>query len=233
MTTTSAFRALFARLGQTMRRAAWLMAGCAAALPSPHGRAADQKSADPDLPQPVSKDAAKTLLESPPFTRMLDLSDTLKLTGIAYVQGKPVATIVNKVTKQSYLVTAEPNAQGWRLAGVSTSPQLRQSEVKIEVGGEIVAIRYSETQVAPSKKSSMPSRIPTPEEFTGHDEKGTYVRGVPYLSDEDRERFRKIPRETRDKFLSIVHDQREMLFKASHEERAAFAKKALDTAEGK
>ncbi len=80
----------------------------------------------------------------------------------------------------------------------------------------------------------MPSKIPTPEEITGHDEKGAYVRGMPYLNDEDRERFRvSISREVREKFLSIVHDNREVLFKASHEERAAFAKKALDAAEGK
>ncbi len=83
---------------------------------------------------------------------MLDLSDTLKLTGIAYVQGKPVATLVNKTTKQTYLVTSEPNALGWKLAGVSTGSHISHAEVKIMVGGEIVSIRYSETQLAPAKR---------------------------------------------------------------------------------
>lgn len=200
----------------------------------PHGHASDAKAPDPDLPQPVNADMARSLLERPPFTRMLDLSDTLKLTGIAYVQGRPVATLVNKLTKQTYIVSEEPNAMGWRLTGVNPGPQMKAAEVKIMVAGEIVSIRYSETQLTPTKKAYMPSKVPTPEEFTGHDDKGAYVRGVPYLSDEDRERFRSsMPREIRERFLNIVHDHREMLFKASHEDRAAFVKKALDAAEGK
>jgi len=198
------------------------------------GQAADGKLPDPDLPQPVNADIARPLLESPPFTRMLDLSNTLKLTGIAYVHGRPVATLINKTTKQTYVVSEEPNAMGWRLTGVNASPQMKAAEVRIMVGGEIVSIRYSEAQLTPAKKVYMPSRIPTPEEVMGRDEKGAYVRGMPYLSDEDRERFRgSIPREVREKFLNIVHDHRDMLFRASHEERAAFVKKALDAAEGK
>ncbi len=233
MPTTPLSRARFAVVRQRIHWAAWIIVGCGTGCLALRAPAGDEKSPDPDLPQPVNSAMAQTLLENPPFTRMLDFSDTLKLTGIAYVEGKPVATIVNKISRQSYLVTAEPNALGWRLDGVSASTQIKQAEVRIVVGGEIVSIHYSDAQLSPSKKSNMPSRIPTPEEFTGHDEKGVYVRGVPYLSDADRDRFRNIPRETRDKFLGIVHDQREMLFKASHEERAAFAKKALDTAEGK
>ncbi len=102
------------------------------------------------------------------------------------------------------------------------------------IGGEIASIHYSETQTAPSKKSYMPSKIPTPEEFTGHDDKGAYVRGFAYLNDEDRDRFRRgISRDVREKFLNMVHDQRDVMFKASHEERAAIVKKAFDAAEGK
>lgn len=234
MTSRPSFRTPVAGLKTGHREAPWLILIFSIGLQTARVRAAEPKPADPDLPQPVTAEVARPLLESPPFTRMLDLSDTLKLTGIAYLRGRPVATLVNKLTKQTYIVSEEPNEMGWRLTGVSGNPRMKAAEVKIMVGGEVVSIRYSETQLTPTKKIYMPSRIPSPEEFTGHDDKGAYVRGVPYLSDEDRERFRRsMPREIREKFLNIVHDHRDMLFRASHEERAAFVKKALDTAEGR
>lgn len=203
------------------------------------GIAADEKAPDPDLPQPLDLNLAEPLMKSSPFTRELNFSDTIKLTGLAYVEGKPMATLINRVTKQSYLVTEEPNAMGWRLAEVNSSSTINRTEVKVVVGSETVTLHYSEIPLTPTRKGGvpkgyMPSRIPTPEEFTGHDEKGAYVRGSPYLNDEDRDRFRDgLSREVRDKFVKIVHDNRELMFKSSPEERAAFVKQALDKAEGK
>ena len=191
---------------------------------------------DPDLPQPFDLGVAKQMLANPPFTRPLNLSESLTLTGVAYVQGKPVATVKDTSTNKSYVVTTEePNVLGWRLTEATPATQLRRAEVKLAVGGEIVSIHSREASIAPkAAMNPMPSRIPTKEEFTGHDEKGDYVRGVPYLTDQDRERFRNgISKETREKFLDIVHNHRDMLFKASHEDRAAFVKKAFDAVAGK
>jgi hypothetical protein len=197
-------------------------------------RAAEPKAPDPDLPQPLDPGIAQQLLENPPFTRALNLSESLLLTGVAYVDGKPVATVKDRSTNKSYVVTDEPNAMGWRLAEATPSTQLKHAEVKIMVGSEIIPIRYNLSQTAVTGKGYMPSKIPTPEEFTGHDDKGAYVRGFAYLSDRDRDRFRgEIPKEVREKFLNIVHDHRDMLFKASHEDRAAFVKKAFDAVVGK
>ena len=192
--------------------------------------AADPKAPDLDLPQPLDAGAAKKMLDHPPFTRALNLSESLQLTGVAFVAGKPVATIKDRTTNQTYVVTGEPNAQGWKLASATPASQLKHAEVRIIIGSEEVPVHYSETQMAPAKKGgSMPSKIPTPEEFTGHDDKGNYVRGMPYLSDDDRAKFRDVPREVREKFLEVVHDHREMLFKASHEDRADFVKKVFDS----
>lgn len=195
-----------------------------------HGVAQEVTPADPDLPQPLDLSVAAPLIEKPPFTRALNLSESLLLTGVAYVDGKPVATVKDVTTNKSYLVSEEPNAQGWRLAGASPSTQLERAEVRLMIGTEIVPIRYSETQLTPQKKAGgyMPSRIPSREEFTGRDEKGEYVRASPYLSDADRDKFRNIPRETRDKFINYIHDRREWMFKASHEERATLVKKVFD-----
>jgi hypothetical protein len=193
--------------------------------------AQDVKAPDPDLPQPLDLQAAQPMLESSPFTRPLDLSDSLMLTGIAYVQGKPVATVADKATRQSYLVSEEPNAQGWKLAGASASNEPRRSQVKLLVGTEEVIIHYNDSQLTPtSNKSVFASRFPTEEEVTRKDENGKpYISGSLYLSDADRDRYHSgISKEAHDKFRQEIRDNRAMMFSASPEERAAFAKKVFD-----
>ena len=190
-------------------------------------RAADTKAPDPDLPQPLDLNLAQQMLDSSPFSRALNLSESLKLTGIAYVQGKPVATLMDKTTKKSFLVSEEPNAQGWRLAGASASNDLRATQVKIMIGAEMVTIHYGDAQLAPSKVA----RFPTDAEAIRNDENGKpYVRGSAYLSETDRERYYKgWSREAHDKFRTIIRDSREKMFASSPDERAAFSKKVFDT----
>jgi len=200
--------------------------------------AVEPKMADPDVPEPFDASVAGALLEHSPFTRALNLSESLLLTGVAYVDGKPVATVKDLKTNQSYLVSDEPNALGWRLAEASPSMRLDQAEVKIMIGTEIVPVRYSETQMVPQRRSGSrsgfsssgynPSRPPTPEEFTGHDDKGAYVRFSPYLSEADREKLRNVSRETREKLINVVHDNRQKMFNYSPDQRASFVKKVFD-----
>src|SRR5688572_5071757 len=111
-------------------------------------------SADPDVPQPFDPSLIGSLLEHPPFTRALNLSESLLLTGVAYMNGKPVATIKDMSTNKNHVVSEEPNALGWRLAEASPSMRLDQAEVKLMIGSEIVAVRYSDTQMTPQRKSS-------------------------------------------------------------------------------
>ena len=186
---------------------------------------------DPDLPQPVDNSIAAPLIERPPFTRAIDLSEKLQLTGIAYMEGKPVATLVDRETKQNYLVSEQPNALGWKLAGTNASSQLRLSSVQLQVGSEMVTIRYSDAQLSPTSSGrSGPSRWPSNEEAVRNDENGKpYVRGSVYLSDADRDRYYKgFSREGHEKFRDILRDNREKMFRASPQERAEFAKKIFD-----
>lgn len=213
------------------RHLSFSLLAVAALLPLQAG-AADGKMPDPDLPQPLDVQNAQTILESSPFTRTLDLSDTLMLTGIAYVQGKPVATISNKITKQSYLVSEEPNAQGWRLTEAQPSSEPKRTQVKLMVGPEEVTIHYADAQLAPTTSLSKygPSHTPTKEEYLGHDEQGKeYVRGSVYLSDADRDRYHKeLSKDAHNKFRDTIRDNRDKMFSLSPEERTAYAKKVFD-----
>jgi hypothetical protein len=187
---------------------------------------------DPDLPQPLDPTVAAALIEKPPFTRSLDLSQKLQLTGIAYVQGKPVATLMDRETKQNYLVSEEPNSQGWKLAKTNASKALKASSVQLQVGTETVTIHYGDTQLTPTSGSGRagPSVWPKEEEVMRIGEDGKqYVRSSAYLSDADRDTYyRGWSREAHDKYRGILMEQREVMLKASPQERANIAKKMFD-----
>lgn len=217
------------------RHTACLIAGSTLML-SAFAHAVEDKmpSPDPDLPQPFNVGIAQALLENSPFTRTLDLSDTLRLTGIAYVQGKAVATLVNKTTKQSYLVSDTPNAEGWRLAEASASSALNQTHIKLTVGSELVTIRYSDTQISPPKKGFDPLNPPTEKDFLSKDDNGKpYVRGSPYMIAEDYKRYKSLNKASHTLFMKFLHDNRDKMFSASPAERSELAHKGLNTAEGK
>ena len=182
---------------------------------------------DPDLPEALDPNTVSSLLTSSPFTRYLDLSERLTLTGVAYIQGKPVATLQDKVTKGTYLVTDTPNAQGWKLASATPSKQLKRAEVKIVVGGETVAIHYSDAQLAPETGKKRFTLDKGGETITTPDGQ-TFVRSSFYMSDEQREKYHNMPREQHDKWREIMRTNNDRLLGASSEEREAFVKKSFD-----
>jgi hypothetical protein len=187
---------------------------------------------DPDLPQPLDLSVAAPLITKSPFTRALNLSEKLQLTGIAFVQGKPVATLMDRETKQNYLVSEEPNSQGWKLAKTNASTALKASSVQLQVGSETVTIHYGDSQLTPTSGSGRagPSVWPSEQEVMRTDENGKqYVRSSAYLSDADRDRYyRGWSREAHDKYRGIIMDQQEVMLKASPQQRADIAKKVFD-----
>lgn len=167
---------------------------------------------------------AQPLIANPPFTRSLNLSDSLVLTGIAYINGKPVATVLNKATKESYVVSDEPNAQGWKLSETSASHTLARTQAKLVVGGEIVTIRYSDEPVA---DMGGPRRRDGGEGGEGGGRREGGSRG----SEEDRQRFMSLSDNARSKFIEKMRESREKMGNASSEDRSAYVKKIFESIE--
>lgn len=215
-----------------MKLHAFLCLGFCTLLLKAH--AADPKSPlpDPDVPQTFNASIAKSLLDSSPFTRSLNLSDSIVLTGIAYVEGKPVATLLNKATKESYIVSEVPNAQGWKLAETNASTQLQRTQVKIMVNTEVVTVRFSDEQLTPGKKGSLPG---------GGSSNGggpplgpdgqPRIKSSSLLGEGGRERYMSLSNESRDKYRGIIRDNFESMPNATIEERSAFAKKVFEKIE--
>lgn len=195
---------------------------------------------DPDLPQSFDPSALTSLVRQSPFNRIVSFEDTYLLTGIAYVEGKPLATLMNKETKQRFVVSGEPNAQGWRLAEASTTTDVREAAVKLFYGEEEVNLHYTDVLKLPERKSSSSSsrREVTPvdihklseSDVIRNDKNGKpYVRGSIYLPTEDRDRYyNSMSREAHDKFRQVIEDNRDKMFSSSPDQRASFAKQVFD-----
>ena len=98
-------------------------------------------------------DEFKELKSNSPFTRSLNLSDSLILTGIARIGGDTIATILDKESKETYVVSGDANPQGWRLTEVEgDQSNLEKVTAKISVnGGEVVSVRFDEKQLKPGE----------------------------------------------------------------------------------
>ncbi|MBL9129919.1 MAG: hypothetical protein JNG86_01880 [Verrucomicrobiaceae bacterium] len=154
---------------------------------------------DPDLPQPFDPTVLTQVVENSPFTRIVSVSDSLVLTGVAYVDGKPVVTLLDKSTKESLVVTDQPNLRGWTLVEATPSADITRAQAKISIGGEPVSIRYDAsalTKDALKKDKSSPSPGGPPPPPGGE----RYSRGGRGPSDEDRQKFESLSEKAKEKF---------------------------------
>jgi len=193
---------------------------------------------DPDLPQPFDTTALAAVVHQSPFTRVVSFEDTYLLTGVAYVDGKPMATLLNKETKQRFVVTETPNAHGWKLVDAPPTTDPKHTRVTLEVGGEAFVLTYHEIIPTPTNPNGRGKREVTPvdihrlteAEYTRKDENGKlYVRGSVYLPTADRDfYYNKMPDAARDKFREIIRNERDLLFKYTPDQRASYVKKVFD-----
>ncbi len=173
------------------------------------------------------------LITHSPFTRTVNLAETLRLTGIAYVEGRPVATFLNKETKQSVTVSSEPNAQGWVLTDASRSSELRDSEVTLQVGEEEVTLHFGDEQLSPgAARKGVPTThlasIGKSAPHRGDDARSSgeeKVRASSYLGEDGKALYASLSSDARSKFKDLVKARIEKQPDMTQEQRAAYAQK--------
>lgn len=163
---------------------------------------------DPDLPQSFDPNTLTAVVENSPFTRIVSISDSLVLTGMAYVDGKPVVTIFDKEAKQSIVVSDEPNLKGWKLVGATPSEKIDRAQAKISIGGETFSIRHTTLTKDDMKKDSRgerreggPGGPPPP----GGDDR--FRRSNRGPSEEDRKKYEALSEKARDKFRDALREK--------------------------
>jgi hypothetical protein len=167
-------------------------------------------------PMAVAADDFKALKGQSPFLRSLNLSDSLVLTGFAEVENERVATIMNRETKQTYVVSSRVNSQGWKMVELKADADLEKSAVKVAVdGGEVVTVRYGEVELKPGEAKPAPG--PSTEPTGGATVLAARGRGFGGPGGPDGRRGP--PPEIREKMEQLSEDQRRKLFEKMGELR--------------
>ena len=109
------------------------------------------------LPVAVTRENFAALMASSPFRRPLDLSKSLVLSGIGNIDGELFATLFDRETRETHIVSRSSNPRGWQIVGVDGDrADLETVTARIAVeGGEVFSVRFDETQLKPE-----PSRLP-------------------------------------------------------------------------
>lgn len=163
-------------------------------------------SNSPFAPDPVTEEDFAALKANSPFLRPLDLSRTLVLVGLAEVDGKPIATLRNRETKETVVISGKSNPQGWQLVGVEgdqTSLETLSAQIAV-AGGEVVTIRFDETQINPGPGSVLIGpKVPASQAKRIAAEARNYRRGI------SADGFPGAPpKELADKFGRLSEEQR-------------------------
>lgn len=186
--------------------------------------AEDQPVTDDDLPTPFDAGVADQLLTHSPFNRIVNPEDTLQLTGIAYVDGKPVATFLNKATNQRLSVSEEPNAQGWKITEATPGNDPQNTEVHVMIDGEDITMHYGNSQLTPgaSKKGVPGAYVARSPGSKGGDD---HIKTSSLLGENGKELYVALSREARDKLKEIVHEHMEKHPEQTMEQNSTYAQK--------
>ena len=183
---------------------------------------------DPDLPQPFDPSLITKAMKTSPFNRSVNMSESLVLTGVAYVEGKPMATLLDKESKKTYVVSEEPNPSGWTLTEAPRTSDIKRMQVKVNVAGEIVTIRHdNEAQDESMKKSkTSPGGGPPPGDDRRGEDRGfkREHRGPP---PEVMQRYQALSDDAKNKLRKTFEESRERITNMNPEERRAFMEKTF------
>jgi len=107
----------------------------------------------PEGTAPATDEDFSALKTSSPFLRSLDLSESLILTGIARIKGDVFATLLDRETRETHVVSPSANTLGWRMVGIAgNQSDLGTVTAQISVaGGEVFSVRFDEHQLKPGE----------------------------------------------------------------------------------
>ncbi|MDB6150877.1 MAG: hypothetical protein JWQ44_2325 [Chthoniobacter sp.] len=103
------------------------------------------------IPASVTAENYSDLLQRPPFRRVLTLSESLVLSGIATLPSGKVVTVWDRTSERSFIVSATPNPQGWKLLEVSEASDLRTVAATIAAGDQKITLRFDPERLTPRR----------------------------------------------------------------------------------
>jgi hypothetical protein len=164
-----------------------------------------------ELPQPVRAAHFSAIRTQSPFLRTLNLTETYFLRGVAEIGGDPVATLFNRQTKKTVIVTRDRvNEEGMQMLEVVAAHDLSGGAVKVSYAGEVVELKYDIDVVSPQAKGGGSDgghgrsdgdgkrRGPSKEDMARYNS----------LSEEKKQKFRDYARQTMQKYPNMSREER-------------------------
>ncbi len=178
----------------------------------------------PAIPQPVNAANYPDLLERPPFRRVLTLSESLVLSGVANLPGGKVVTVWDRTSARSFVVTATPNPQGWKLIELSESTDLRNVAATIAAGDQKITLRFDPERLTPPKLDNTSKPAPRSE---GAVVVEALLRSLQPAAAKD---FEGLPPDAQESFRKAFSNFLAAYPTASDAKRLAFVQRALEEA---
>lgn len=102
----------------------------------------------PALPEAVDAQHFAALRDHSPFSRTLFLSESIVLSGRAWIDDRPVVTLIDTEEPRAFSVSETPSETGWKLIELTDSEDIETCIATIAVeGGEVIRIRYNEERI--------------------------------------------------------------------------------------
>jgi hypothetical protein len=183
---------------------------------------------DADLtPGSIESSDFEALKESSPFGRVLDPAEVYVLRGVASFDDIQMATVYNRQTKKTVLVTPEKKTdEGLQLVEVSQPPSapeyaLAAVSARISFAGDEVELRYEESQISPQPRPGGGGDG----RRDGHGKGDDGKRKGP--SKEDIARYRALPQEKQQKLREYIGHVMRSYPNISREERGNMIRGAM------
>jgi hypothetical protein len=176
------------------------------------------------IPTPVTAESYPDLLQRPPFRRVLTLSDSLVLSGVATLPSGKVVTVWDRASARSFVVSSNPNPQGWKLIELSESTDLRSVAATIAAGDQKLTLRFDPERLTPPKLDNTSKPAPRNE---GAVVVEALLRSLQPAAAKD---FEGLPAEAQESFRKSFSNFLAAFPTASDARRLAFVQRALEEA---
>ena len=147
-----------------------------------------------ESPEAPSENDFTALRRTSPFTRVLSLPETYALRGVATINNEQVATLYNRETKKTIVVTPDgKNEAGLSLVEIVPASDLEGVAAKISFAGDEAELKYELSQIFPQPRP--------PGSGSGGSGNEGERRGP---SPQDIERFKALPEEKQAKLREYI-----------------------------
>ena len=178
----------------------------------------------PAIPAPVTAESYPDLLQRPPFRRVLTLSESLILSGVASLPDGKIVTVWDRASARSFVVGSHPNPQGWKLIEVSENNDLRSVTATIAAGDQKITLRFDPDRLTPPKLDNTSKPAPRTEAALVVE---ALLRTLQPAAAKD---FETLPAEAQEIFRKSFSNFLAAFPSASDATRLAFVQRALEDA---